>query len=237
MKILVTGHLGFIGSHVYEYFLSKGHEVDGYDIPRDLGDFKTEKKYDLVVHLAANAAIREAIENPDAFWENNVIKSIPIFEYCRENNVRCLYASSASVYEWWINAYGITKKVNEIQAPPNSVGMRFFNVYAEKVSRPDMLYRMLEDKTATYLTRHKRDWIHVKDIVSAIALLAESDYTGVLDVGTANPIAVIDLATKMGMGHLPIKEDTPGERDITCADIKKLKELGWSPTINILDTV
>ena len=115
--------------------------------------------------------------------------------------------------------------------------MRFFNVYAEKVSRPDMLYRMLEDKTATYLTRHKRDWIHVKDIVSAIALLAESDYTGVLDVGTANPIAVIDLATKMGMGHLPIKEDTPGERDITCADIKKLKELGWSPTINILDTV
>ena len=134
MKILVTGHLGFIGSHVYEYFLSEGHQVDGYDIPYDLGDFKTNKKYDLVVHLAANAAIREAIENPDAFWENNVTKSIPIFEYCRENNVRCLYASSASVYEWWINAYGITKKVNEIQAPPNSVGMRFFNVYAEKVS-------------------------------------------------------------------------------------------------------
>ena len=237
MKILVTGHLGFIGSHVYEYFLKEGHEVDGYDIPQDLGDFKTNKKYDFVVHLAANAAIREAVENPDAFWENNVIKSIPIFEYCRENNIRCLYASSASVYEWWINAYGITKKVNEIQAPPNSVGMRFFNVYAEKVSRSDMLYRMLEDKTATYLTRHKRDWIHVKDIVSAIALLAESDYTGVLDVGTAKPIAVIDLATKMGMGHLPIKEDTPGERDITCADITKLSSLGWSPTINILDTV
>ena len=29
MKILVTGHLGFIGSHVYEYFLSQGHQVDG----------------------------------------------------------------------------------------------------------------------------------------------------------------------------------------------------------------
>ena len=41
MKILVTGHLGFIGSHVYEYFLSEGHQVDGYDIPYDLGDFKT----------------------------------------------------------------------------------------------------------------------------------------------------------------------------------------------------
>ena len=237
MKILVTGHKGFIGSHVYEYFTDLGFEVDGYDRPDDLGDFKTDKIYDVVIHLAANAAIREAVENPDLFWENNVEKSKPIFDYCRDNNIRCLYASSAAVYEWWINAYGISKKVNEVQAPPNSVGMRFFNVYAEKVSRTDMLYRMLEDKTATYLTRHKRDWIHVDDIVSAIATLIPSSYTGVLDVGTGDPVSVIDLATKMGMGHLPIKEDTPGERDITCADPSKLMELGWRPTINILDTV
>ena len=237
MKILVTGHKGFIGSHVYEYFTNLGFEVDGYDRPDDLGDFKTDKIYDVVIHLAANAAIREAVANPDLFWENNVEKSKPIFDYCRDNNVRCLYASSAAVYEWWINAYGISKKVNEVQAPPNSVGMRFFNVYAERVSRTDMLYRMLEDKTATYLTRHKRDWIHVDDIVSAIATLIPSSYTGVLDVGTGDPVSVIDLATKMGMGHLPIKEDTPGERDITCADPSKLMELGWRPTINILDTV
>ena len=235
MKALVTGHLGFIGSHVYEHLLLHGHEVDGYDIPYDLGDFKTNKKYDVVIHLAANAAIREAIENPDLFWENNVVKSKPIFDYCRDNNVRCLYASSASVYEWWINAYAISKKVNEIQAPPNSVGMRFFNVWAEKVSRSDMLYRMLEEKTATYLTRHKRDWIHVNDVVTAIATLIPSSYNGVLDVGTGNPVSVIDLATKMGMGDLPIKEDTPGERDITCADTSQLMELGWVPTINILD--
>jgi len=235
MKALVTGHHGFIGSHVYEHLLSHGHEVDGYDRPFDLGDFKTNKKYDVVIHLAANAAIREAVKNPDIFWENNVVKSQPIFDYCRENNVRCLYASSAAVYEWWINAYAISKKVNEIQAPPNSVGMRFFNVWAEKVSRSDMLYRMLEEKTATYITRHKRDWIHVNDIVTAIATLIPSSYTGVLDVGTGNPVSVIDLATKMGMGHLPIKEDTPGERETTCADISQLMELGWTPTIDILD--
>ena len=235
MKALVTGHHGFIGSHVYEHLVSHGHEVDGYDRPFDLGDFKTNKKYDVVIHLAANAAIREAVKNPDIFWENNVIKSQPIFDYCRENNVRCLYASSAAVYEWWINAYAISKKVNEIQAPPNSVGTRFFNVWAEKVSRSDMIYRMLEEKTVTYLTRHKRDWIHVNDIVTAIATLIPSSYTGVLDVGTGNPVSVIDLATKMGMGHLPIKEDTPGERESTCADISELMKLGWVPTINILD--
>ena len=62
-----------------------------------------------------------------------------------------------------------------------------------------------------------------------------SSYNGVLDVVTGNPVSVIDLATKMGMGDLPIKEDTPGERDVTCANISQLMELGWVPTINILD--
>ena len=67
MKILVTGHRGFIGSHVYEHLTELGFDVDGYDIPYDIGDFKTNKKYDVVIHLAANAAIREALKDPDAF--------------------------------------------------------------------------------------------------------------------------------------------------------------------------
>ena len=240
MNILVTGHKGFIGSHVFKHLQDEGHEVRGLDKPDDIRDFIRfyacdSIRYDVIIHLAAFAALRESVQDPNKFWENNVEKSKPIFDYSRRNNVRLLYASSASAHEWWQNPYAITKKVNESMAPPNSVGMRFFNVWAEKISRSDMLYRMLEEKTATYLTRHKRDWIHVNDVVTAIATLITSSYNGVLDVGTGNPVSVIDLATKMGMGDLPIKEDTPGERDITCADISQLVELGWVPTIDILD--
>ena len=234
MKILVTGHKGFIGSYVFNHLRTIGHQVSGIDFPDDIVDFEGGD-YDVIIHLAAFAALRDSFENPDRFWENNVVKSIPIFEFCKKKDVRLLYASSAGAHGWWHNPYAITKKVNEIQAPPNSVGMRFFNVWAEKVSRSDMIYRMLEEKTVTYITRHKRDWIHVNDIVTAIATLIPSSYTGVLDVGTGNPVSVIDLATKMGMGHLPIKEDTPGERESTCADISQLMELGWTPTIDILD--
>ena len=53
MKALVTGLHGFIGSHVYDHLLSHGHEVDGYDRPFDLGDFKTNKKYDVVITIEA----------------------------------------------------------------------------------------------------------------------------------------------------------------------------------------
>ena len=174
MKILVTGHKGFIGSHVYEHLTQIGYEVDGLDRPDDIGDFKDDKMYSIVIHLAAYAALRDSVKNPDKFWENNVVKSQPIFDYCRKYNIRCLYASSAGAHGWWQNPYAITKKMNEIQAPPNSVGMRFFNVWSEQGSREDMLYRMLQDNTAQYLTRHKRDWIHVHDVVRA-CLLYTSD--------------------------------------------------------------
>ena len=238
MKVLVTGHKGFIGSHVFD-FLSDIFDVDGLDRPDDIENFVDVgcADYDIIIHLAAYAALRDSVDNPDKFWENNVEKSKPIFDYCRKYNTRLLYASSAGAYSWWQNPYAITKKVNEIQAPPNSVGMRFFNVWAEEGSRDDMLYEMLKQGTAKYITRHKRDWVHVLDVVRAIATLIPTTYTGTIDVGTGQMTSVIDLANAMGMGHLPIREDTPNEPDELCADIMPLMELGWFPTVNILDTV
>ena len=242
MKVLVTGHNGFIGSHVYSHLIELGFDVTGIDFPIDIGNFAEysdlyNPKFDVVIHLAAFAALRDSIQNPDKFWENNVVKSQPVFDYCRENNVRLLYASSAGVYGWWMNPYAITKKVNEIQAPPDSVGMRFFNVWAENDSRSDMLYRMLQENTATYLTRHRRDWIHVNDVVSAICCLIPSNHTGSIDIGTGQTTSVLELGRAMGRGNLSIKEDTPGEPDSLCADTRELYKLGWCPTINIMDVV
>ena len=245
MRILVTGHKGFIGSYVYKhlkYDAGYGELVHGIDFPDDIGDFVSEigmfePKYDIVIHLAAFAALRDSIENPEKFWENNVEKSKPLFKYCQEQSGRLLYACSAGAHGWWMNPYAITKKANELMAPPNSVGMRFFNVWAEENSRPDMLYRMLQENTAKYITRHKRDYIHVKDVARAICYLIPSTFTGPIDIGTGEPISVMDLADAMGRPNLPIKEDTPGEPDSLCADTTALRNLGWFPTINIMDTV
>jgi len=244
-RLLVTGSEGFIGKYLVNYLrrdmVYKEFVIDTLDIKdgQDIGDFvRPDVRYDCVIHLAAFADIRNSIDDPDRFWDNNVEKARGIFKYCEVNNIRLLYASSAGAKEWWLNPYATTKKVNEIMAPHNSVGMRFFNVYQQEfLSRDDMLFRMLEEKTATYLTNHKRDWIHVEDVARAIARLIPSDMTGVVDIGNGTTHSVLELAEVFGQGDLPIKEDTPGEPDSLCADTKKISSLGWYPTYDVLAVV
>ena len=67
MKILITGHKGFVGSEYVRYFANQGHEITGVDIKEgnDCRDFfKTcNDQFDLIVHLAAIVGGRDTIEN------------------------------------------------------------------------------------------------------------------------------------------------------------------------------
>tara|TARA_Y200000002_G_scaffold90216_1_gene72584 strand:- start:61 stop:795 length:735 start_codon:yes stop_codon:yes gene_type:complete len=238
MKVLVTGHRGFIGQHVFaDWRRELGYaNVHGIDHPDCVSSFKGGD-YDLVIHLAAWADIRESLESPDAYYINNVVKAKPLFDWCAKTDTRLLYASSSAVEgNYWENPYAMSKWINEQMAPPNSVGMRFTTVYAPD-SRDNMMYGLLRDKKATYVTNHKRDWIHVHDVCSAIRFLAPTTVTGPVPVGYGQSVPVRKLAEKFGQGDLPIKEFTPGEVDDNVADISVMMSIGWIPMINILDTV
>ena len=64
-----------------------------------------------------------------------------------------------------------------------------------------------------------------------------STYTGHIDVGTGEAIPVKQLAEAFGQANLPVKENTPGERDITCADTTALRELGWFQREKVLECI
>ena len=73
MKVLVTGHRGFIGRYVFaDWRRELGFEVHGIDKPDDVSNFKGGD-YGLVIHLAAWADIRESLEKPEEYYINNVI--------------------------------------------------------------------------------------------------------------------------------------------------------------------
>mgnify|MGYP003149060037 FL=1 len=237
-KVLVTGHRGFIGRYVFaDWRRTHGYLVKGIDHPDDIVDFEPDD-YQLVIHLAAWADIRESMEKPEAYYENNVAKAKPIFDWCGQTKTRLLYASSSAVGDsYWENPYAMTKWINEQMAPPNSVGMRFTTVYGPE-SRDNMMYGMLKDGTAPYVTNHKRDWIHVKDVCRAIRYLAaKTEINGPVPVGYGSSIPVKRLAEAMGHPNLPLKLDTPGEAEDNVADISIMLSTGWTPRIGILDTV
>ena len=49
MKILVTGHRGFIGSQVFSTLQAQGYDVSGIDI----GDQFADRKYDYIVLMSS----------------------------------------------------------------------------------------------------------------------------------------------------------------------------------------
>jgi nucleoside-diphosphate-sugar epimerase len=233
MRILITGHKGFIGSALYKR-LSNKHKLFGIDIkdgPQfDLLKFdQWPKNIDLVIHLAGKSGVRESLEDPASYWYNNVEASRRLFE--RYPDTRILYASSSSAYEPDLNPYAASKFVLEELAEryPDTLGMRFHTVYSDNCPRENMFFNKLKNGTLKYVTRHYRDFVNLYDVLDAIELIIDAHYlTGTIDIGSGYPIKVQDLAP-----DLPVRLNTPGEREFTCANLDRMKRLGWQPKYSV----
>lgn len=226
----MTGYNGYIGSHLMPYLVERGHNVWPYT--KDVCNFKLADTYDMVIHLAALTGVRKSIDNPEAYWETNVEGTKAVFKECRENNVKCLYASSSNAIEWWTNPYATSKKINEHDGK-DFVGFRPHTVYP---GRKDMLYdRMINNpESVKYINgRHERDWTHIDDVCSGLFTLVENYdiiVGKVVDIGTGESINLKEVAAKLMPYRTPeIRfENPPHERIRTCADTTILNELGWT---------
>jgi nucleoside-diphosphate-sugar epimerase len=230
VNILLTGHKGFIGSVLLKA-LELNHTVTGIDLV-DGNDLLTCElpniKFDLIIHLAGRSGVRESSKDPAAYWRNNIDASKRLFD--RYENTRILYASSSSAYEPDLNPYAASKYVLEELASryPNTLGMRFHTVYSTN-PRKNMFFDKLFNGTLEYTTTHYRDFVHLFDVIDAINILIHHTHVnGVLDIGSGVPIKIQDFAPE-----LPVRLNTPRERQWTCANIEKMKALGYKPKYSI----
>lgn len=121
MKILVTGGLGFQGSHIAEHLQSKGHTVTVLNTHSDRATavlqsmamqpkvvwgsitdrelvLKTVRDHDVVLHLAARINVDESIHDPRAFIDVNIYGTYYVLEAVKEVGNRLVFASTCEVY-------------------------------------------------------------------------------------------------------------------------------------------
>lgn len=127
-KILVTGGLGFIGSHTVVELQNEGFEVviiddlsnskievlDGITsitkikpefVKLDLknkkavADFFAKHAISGVIHFAASKAVGESVEHPLKYYENNIASLVYLLEAMDKNGVfNIIFSSSCTVY-------------------------------------------------------------------------------------------------------------------------------------------
>jgi UDP-glucuronate 4-epimerase len=170
-----------------------------------------ERRFDHVVHLAAQAGVRYSLTHPFEYAHSNLAGFLAVLEAVRAAPPRhLLYASSSSVYglntkmpfsvaapaDHPISLYGATKRANELMAHAYAhlyglpiTGLRFFTVYGPW-GRPDMAYykfamAMTRGETIPVFNRGqlKRDFTYIDDIVDALTRVMERPP----QAGTAQP--------------------------------------------------
>ncbi|GAB7256998.1 UDP-glucose 4-epimerase GalE [Polaribacter sp. OB-PA-B3] len=127
-KILVTGGLGFIGSHTVVELQNKGFEVIIIDdlsnttisvldniaditgtkpefhqidlrVKEDVNNFFKNNKVDGIIHFAAFKAVGESVQNPLDYYENNIGSLVYILQEMRDRNIdNFIFSSSCTVY-------------------------------------------------------------------------------------------------------------------------------------------
>lgn len=173
----------------------KFYKIDIEHEKKIFTNFKN-KKYDYVIHLAAQAGVRHSISYPKPYLNTNVLG---FFNVINASNIfkikHFIYASTSSVYgdskkfplkEDYDTSkpnsfYAATKKSNEVIAYSYShiynlktTGLRFFTVYGP-YGRPDMaLFKftkaIVENKKLELYNqgKHVRDFTYIDDVVDAI---------------------------------------------------------------------
>jgi UDP-glucose 4-epimerase len=238
-KILVTGCAGFVGSNLVDFFLKKKKFILGIDnfstgkkfflnnalkdknfnfIEKDLLNSneisKHFKNIDLVIHLSANADVRNGPLHPRLDLKQNLIVTSNVLEAMRVNNVKkIVFSSTGSIYgeakkiptpenldfPIQTSLYGASKLACEglISAYCEAYNMkswifRFVSILGERYTHGHVIdfYKSLKNNKKILKVlgngNQKKSYLYVQDCIEAIflALKKSNEKVNIFNLGT-----------------------------------------------------
>jgi nucleoside-diphosphate-sugar epimerase len=269
MRYAVTGGAGFIGSHLTKQLLKNDHKVividnlhsgkkeniknlknvefHNIDIRNYYDMEKNLKNVDGVFHQAALTDVQESFEKPEEYYDVNVKGLENVFKIAKSNEIKVVFASSASVYgnvnkmpiseeilKNPINPYGKTKLEGEKIAKEynknnlSAIGLRYFNVfgigqnstYAGVITK---FLNRLKNKMPPIIFGNgtqTRDFIYIDDIVDAnIQSMNSKINSGFFNIGTGKSTSMLELSNLMI--KLSTNNFKPMFKEALRGDIKK----------------
>lgn len=183
---------------------------------------------DCIVHLAAKAGVRPSIQNPEAYFQTNVMGTLNLLELAKEKGVKkFVFASSSSVYgknpnvPWReddlnlepISPYAASKIAAEKVCQTYShlynmdiTALRFFTVYGPK-QRPDLAIHKffklaMDNKPVPFFGdgSTRRDYTYIDDIVQGIqgAMHYQGKGFEVFNLGNHQTVSLKELVDAIG---------------------------------------
>jgi UDP-glucose 4-epimerase len=267
MKILVTGHRGYIGSHLYKKLLENNiFTVTGIDLKegKDILHDLPEENYDIIFHMAAFPRVGFSYENPSYTFKNNSYATSVLLEWAKNHGVkRFIFSSSSSVNgdgAGPISPYGLQKLISENECKLYSdiygldtVCLRYYNVYSEDQEYggsystiiSSWMHKMKNNEDLLLFGdgEQSRDFIHVEDIVSAniFCLHYSNNFNGQFyDVGSGKVYSVNyikNIILQLMKPNFLNLEKRKGDVMHTKISNQNLLNLGWKCEKNFEDEI
>jgi len=201
-RILVTGGAGFIGSHVVEELINRGHDVISVDrnmewkisdkvryVPLDITNYVRVQKVfeeirpELTIHLAGILGTSETWNHIHECVDSNIHGAVNIYEACASVRSDIL---TVDVGSRWLAPYTITKRTGAELAfaygnkyKLQAAALRIFNVYGPRQSTkiikivPKFIENALKDVNLEVWGNKNADLVHVRDVAKAFANAVE----------------------------------------------------------------
>jgi len=233
---------------------------------KDLNDLSILDKldFDKVIFLIGSSNHHEINLKSTMGVDFNVYPMVKILSYLKERKIKkficfttillydknkmTLPVDEMQAIDPYINDYVFSKYLSEeiIKLYKNfvpSIIIRLSNIYGyTKLKRPDLVPTIMQDiflkkKVTIWSDIPKRDFIFTEDAADAVLELLNTEYTGVLNLGTGqmNSIKNITKIIEKLSGKKIISENKNVSGPLEfITDISKIKKItGWSPKYSL----